>query len=179
MLGVQKSVKSDDLPEPVRQREAELARLRVCTHCGSSGVVRYGKSPGLCRFRCRSASCERTFHALTQDSSCWLEAQVEVVGIRSVFARSADAASVGRAMQDRLPNRILVAASLAWQAAERLKTQRNRGGRTRPIFWRAAREISSLTKRRLPRERGGNRGRRGSGVGPAARLGGSISRRAD
>ncbi len=57
MLGVQKSVKSDELPEPVRQREAELGRLRVCTHCGSSGVVRYGKSAGLCRFRCRSASC--------------------------------------------------------------------------------------------------------------------------
>ena len=42
MLGVQKSVKSDELPEPVRQREAELDRLRVCTYCGSSGVVRYG-----------------------------------------------------------------------------------------------------------------------------------------
>ena len=52
MLGVQKSVKSDELPEPVRQREAELGRLRVCTHCGSSGVVRYGKSAGLSRFRC-------------------------------------------------------------------------------------------------------------------------------
>ncbi len=63
--GGQKSVKSDELPEPVRQREAELDRLRVCTHCGSSGVVRYGKSAGLCRFRCRSASCGRTFHALT------------------------------------------------------------------------------------------------------------------
>ena len=76
-----------------------------------------------------------------RDSSCWLEAQVEMVGIRSVFARSADAASVGRAMRDRLPNRILVAASLAWQAVERLKTQRHRGDWTRPIFWRAAREI--------------------------------------
>ena len=98
MLGVQKkSVKSDELPEPVRQREAELDRLRVCTHCGSSGVVRYGKSAGLCRFRCRSASCGRTFHRADRDSSCWLEAQVEVVGIRSVLARSADAASVGRA----------------------------------------------------------------------------------
>ena len=32
---------------------------------GSSGVVRHGKSAGLCRFRCRSASCGRTFHALT------------------------------------------------------------------------------------------------------------------
>ena len=65
VLGVQKSVKSDELPEQVRQREAELDRLRVCTHCGSSGVVRHGKSAGLCRFRCRSASCGRTFHALT------------------------------------------------------------------------------------------------------------------
>ena len=65
MLGVQKSVKSDELPEPVRQREAELDRLRVCTYCGSSWVVRYGKSAGLCRFRCRPASCGRTFHALT------------------------------------------------------------------------------------------------------------------
>ncbi len=37
----------------------------------------------------------------------------------------------------------------------------------------------SLTERRLPRERGGNRGRRGSGVGPASRLDGGISRRAD
>ena len=42
VLGVQKSVKSDELPEQVRQREAELGRLRVCTHCGSSGVVRHG-----------------------------------------------------------------------------------------------------------------------------------------
>ena len=126
MLGVQKSVKSDELPEPVRQREAELDRLRVCTYCGSSWVVRYGKSAGLCRFRCRPASCGRTFHALT-GTHLALEAQVEVVGIRSVFARSADAASVGRAMRDRLPNRILVAASLAWPAAERLKTQRHRG----------------------------------------------------
>ena len=65
MLGVQKSVKSDELPEQVRQREAELDRLRVCTHCGSSGLVRHGKSTGLCRFRCRSASCGRTFHTLT------------------------------------------------------------------------------------------------------------------
>ena len=141
MLGVQKSVKSDELPGPVRQREAELDRLRVCTHCGSSGVVRYGKSAGLCRFRCRSASCGRTFHAQTGTHLAGLQAQVEVVGIRRVFARSADAASVGRAMRDRLPDRILVAASLAWQAVERLKTQRNRGDRTRPIFWRAAREI--------------------------------------
>ena len=65
MLGVQKSVKNDELPEQVRQREAELDRLRVCTHCGSSGVVRHEKSTGLCRFRCRSASYGRTFHALT------------------------------------------------------------------------------------------------------------------
>ena len=97
MLGVQKSVKSDELPEQVRQREAELARLRVCTHCGSSGVVRYGKSAGLCRFRCRSASWRTNLSRADRDSSCWLEAQVEVVGIRSVLARSADAASVGRA----------------------------------------------------------------------------------
>ena len=44
MLGIQKSVKSDELPEQVRQR---LDRLRVCTHCGSSGVVRYGKSAAI------------------------------------------------------------------------------------------------------------------------------------
>ena len=65
MHGVQTSVRCDELPEPVRQREAELDRLRVCTHCGSSGAVRHGKSAGWCRFRCRSASCGRTFHALT------------------------------------------------------------------------------------------------------------------
>ena len=123
MLGVQKSVKSDELPEQVRQREAELARLRVCTHCGSSGVVRYGKSAGLCRFRCRSESCGRTFHALTG---------THLAGLRhkskwSVFEGC---------LRDRLT---------LHQSAER----------------------------------GGNRGRRGSGVGPAARLDGSISRRAD
>ena len=179
MLGVQKSVKSDELPEPVRQREAELDRLRVCTHCGSSGVVRYWEVGRLVSISLPFGIVRTNLSRADRDSSCWLEAQVEVVGIRSVFARSADAASVGRAMRDRLPNRILVAASLAWQAVERLKTQRHRGDRTIPIFWRAAREISSLTKRCLPRERGGNRGRRGSGVGPAARLGGSISRRAD
>ena len=94
------------------------------------------------------------------DLSCWLEAQVEVVGIRSVFARSADAASVGRAMRDRLPNRILVAASLAWPAAERLKTQRNRGdGRNlfsgelqgRPFLNRASPSARARRKSRMPR----------------------------
>ena len=30
MHGVQTSVRCDELPEPVRQREAELDRLRVC-----------------------------------------------------------------------------------------------------------------------------------------------------
>ena len=57
--------------------------------------------------------------------SCWLEAQVEVVGIRRMFARPADAASVGRVMRDLLPNRILVVASLAWQAAERPKPEKS------------------------------------------------------
>ena len=36
MHGVQTSVRCDELPEPARQREAELDRLQVCTHCGSS-----------------------------------------------------------------------------------------------------------------------------------------------
>ena len=102
--------------------------MRVCTHCGSSGAVRHGKSAGLCRFRCRSASCERTFHALTGTHLAGLRHQSKEKGrSSSVFARSADAASVSRAMRDRLPNRILVAASLAWQAAERLETPRHRG----------------------------------------------------
>ena len=62
---LQASVQHDELPEQVRRREAELDRLRVCIHCGATGVARHGKSAGLRRFRCRSASCKRTFHALT------------------------------------------------------------------------------------------------------------------
>ena len=178
MHGVQTSVKCDELPEPVRQREAELDRLRVCMHCGSSGAVRHGKSAGLCRFRFRSASCGRTFHALTGDPSCWLEAPVEVVGIRSVFARSADAASVSRAMRDRLPNRILVATSLAWQAAERIETPRHRGdGRdllSGELQGRALIDGASPSARARRQSRAP-----WSGVGLATCLDGSVSRRAD
>ena len=178
MHGVQTSVRCDELPEPVRQREAELDRLRVCTHCGSSGAVRHGKSAGLCRFRCRSASCGRTFHALTGAPSCWLEAPVEGVGIRSVFASSADAASVSRAMRDRLPNRVLAATSLAWQAAERLETPRHRGdGRD---LLSGELQGRSLMNGASPCARARRQSRPpGSGVGPAACLDGSVSRRAD
>ena len=81
MLGVQKSVKRDELPEHVRQREAELARLRVCTHCSSSGVVRHGKSTSLCRFRWPLGILRTHLSRADRDPSCWLEAQVEVAGI--------------------------------------------------------------------------------------------------
>ncbi len=113
-----------------------------------------------------------------RDPSCWLEAQVEVVGIRRVFARSADAASVSRAMRDLLPNRILVAASLSWQAAERLETSRHRGdGRdllSGELQGRSLINGASLSARARRQSRAP-----GSGVGPAACLDGSVSRRAD
>ena len=178
MLGVQKSVKNDELPEPVRQREAELDRLRVCTHCGSSGVVRYGKSAGLCRFRCRSASCGRTLHALTG---------THLAGLRhkskwSVFEGC---------LRDRLTlhqsaERCGIAYRTAFLWRRRLLGKQQKGSRIKGIvemdesyFLESCKGDRSLTERRLPRERGENRGCRGSGVGPAARLDGSISRRAD
>ena len=61
---LQASLQHDKLPEQFRQREAKLDRLRVCVHWGGNEVARHGQSAGLRRFRCRSASCGRTFHAL-------------------------------------------------------------------------------------------------------------------
>ena len=55
----------DGLPEPVRRRETELNRSRVCIQCGTHKAFRHGTSAGLMRFRCRSTSCGKTFHALT------------------------------------------------------------------------------------------------------------------
>ena len=178
MHGVQTSVKCDELPEPVRQREAELDRLRVCTHCGSSGAVRHGKSAGLVSISLPFGIVRTNLSRADRAPSCWLEAQVEVVGIRSVFARSADAASVIRAMRDRLPNRILVATSLAWQAAERLETPRHRGdGRD---LLSGELQGRSLINGALPSARARRQSwAPGFGVGPVACLDGSVSRRAD
>ena len=94
------------------------------------------------------------------DPSCWLEAPVS------------------RAMRDRLPNRILVAASLAWQAAERLETPRHRGdGRD---LLSGELQGRSLMNGASPCARARRQSRPpGSGVGPAACLDGSVSRRVD
>ena len=113
-----------------------------------------------------------------RDPSCWLEEQVEVVGIRRVFARSADAASVSRAMRDLLPNCILVATSLAWQAAERLETPKHRGDGRGLLSGEL--QGRSLINGASPSARARRQSRApGSGVGPAACLDGSVSRRAD
>ena len=128
MHGVQTSVRCDELPEPVSSTGSGVGPIAsMYTHCGSSEAVRHGKSAGLCRFRCRSASCGRTFHALTGTHLAGLRHKSKWSVFEACLRDRLDAASVSRAMRDRLPNRILVAASLAWQAAERLETPRHRG----------------------------------------------------
>ena len=160
MHGVQTSVKCDELPEPVRQREAELDRLRVCTHCGSSGAVRHGKSAGLSRFRCRSASCGRTFHALTGTHLAGLRHKSQW----SVFETC---------LRDRLTlhqsaERCGIVYRTAFLWRHRLLGKQQKGSKLQGIvemdetyFLESCKGDRSLTERRLPRERGGNRGHRG------------------
>ncbi len=155
MHGVQTSVKCDELPEPVRQREAELDRLRVCTHYGSSGSVRHGKSAGLCRFRCRSASCGRTFHALTGPHLAGLRHKSKW----SVFEGC---------LRDRLTlhqpaERCGISYRTAFLWRHRLLGKQQKGSKLQGIvemdetyFLESCKGDRSLTERRLPRERGGN-----------------------
>ena len=131
--------------------------------------MRYGKSAGLCRFRCRSASCGRTFHALTG---------THLAGLRhkskwSVF----EACLRDRLTLHQLAERCGIAYRTACLWRNRLLGQQQKGSRLKGIvemdetyFLESCKGDHSLTERRLPRERGGNRGCRGSGVGPAARL---------
>ena len=181
MHGVQTSVRCDELPEPVRQREAELDPI------ASMYALRFLRG-GASREVGRLVSISLPFGIVRTNlsradwaPSCWLEAPVEGVDIRSVFARSADAASVSRAMRDRLPNRILVAASLAWQAAERLETPRHRGDGRDLLSGdlESCKGDCSLTERRLASERGGNRGHWGLVSDQRPCLDGSVKRRAD
>ena len=159
---LQESARGEELPEQVRQREAELDRLRICRHCGAKGVVRHGKSAGLRRFRCRSASCGRTFHALTG---------TKLAGLRHKSKWSMFEAC----MQERLTlhqsaERCGIAYRTAFLWRHRFLDKERKESRLKGIvevdesyFLESCKGDRSLQERRLPRERGGNRGRRGLG----------------
>ena len=159
------TVTGDHLPAPVRQREAALDRGRRCLHCGASGVVRHGRSAGLRRFRCRSTTCGP-------------EAQVEVVGVRGMFASSVDAVAIGRALRDFVPNGVSMASPIAGPPAERSEPARHRGD-GRDLFSGELQGRSSLAstsastsarrQSRTPRP----------GVGATPRVDGGRSRRSD
>jgi len=47
----------------------ETARsCRLCPHCGGEGMVKWGRSGGLQRYRCQSLNCHKTFNAVTGTS---------------------------------------------------------------------------------------------------------------
>ena len=163
MLGIQKSVKSDELPEQVRQRAAALDYLRVCTHCGASGVARHGKSAGLCRFRCRSASCGRSHHALTgtalgrlRRKSKWLMFEGD---LRDRLTSHQSAERYGISISYRT--------AFLWR--HRFLEKEQKGSNLKGIvemdetyFLESCKgDRSFLRERRLPRKRGGNRGHGG------------------
>ena len=159
--GIQQSVQSDELPDQVRQREAELNRLRVCAHCGASGAVRHGKSAGLSRFRCRSASCGRTFHALTGTHLAGLKHKSKWPAFEECLR--------DRLMLHQSAERCGVSYRTAFLWRHRFLDQKERQGSSlqgivemdETYFLESCKGDRSLRKRRLPRKRGGNRGRRG------------------
>ena len=160
---LQASVQHDELPEAIRRREAELDRLRVCIHCGAKGAARHGKSAGLRRFRCRSASCGRTFHALTGTRLAGLKHKSKW----SIFEEC---------LRDRLTlhqsaERCGVSYRTAFLWRHRFLDKKRQGSSLKGIvemdetyFLESCKGDRSLQERRLPRERGGHRGRRGLGL---------------
>ena len=160
MAGIQPAVERDDLPEPVRQREAELDRGRSCMHCGASGVVRHGRTAGLRCFRCRSATCGRTFHALTGTPLAGLRHKSKW----SVFEECLRA----RLTLQQSAERCGISYRTAFLWRHRFLDNEPKGANLQGIvemdetfFLESCKGDRSLRARRLPRERGGNRGRRG------------------
>ena len=172
------TVTGGHLPAPVRQREAALDRGRRCLHCGASGVVRHGRSAGLRRFRCRSATCGRTFHALTGTPLAGLRHKSKW----SVFEECLQA----RLTLQQSAERCGISYRTAFLWRHRLLDHQPKGANLQGIvemdetyFLESCKGDRALRARRLPRARGGNRGRRGRGVGAAPRVDGGRSRRSD
>ena len=172
------TVTGDHLPAPVRQREAALesrATLSALRCFRGRASRQVGRSASL---SLPLGDLRTYLSCADRDASCGPEAQVEVVGVRGMFASSVDAAAIGRALRDFVPNGVSMASPIAGPPAERSEPARHRGD-GRDLFSGELQGRSSLAstsastsarrQSRTPRH----------GVGAAPRVDGGRSRRSD